>query len=102
GGSGPNSTKQRIFGKKGQITLNWEIDFYTEKDNTGYIPGEWHNMNPQRDKGSITTFVEKFARAIKKNEESPITGEDGRKALEVVLGIYRSCDEGQIINLPLN
>ncbi|MFW6270104.1 MAG: Gfo/Idh/MocA family protein [Bacillota bacterium] len=102
GGSGPNSTKQRIFGKKGQITLNWEIDFYTEKDNTGYIPGEWHNMNLQRDKGSITTFVEKFARAIKKNKESPITGEDGRKALEVVLGIYRSCDEGQIINLPLN
>ncbi len=30
-----------------------------------------------------------------------LTGEDGRDALELVLGVYRSAETGQPVDLPL-
>ncbi len=37
--------------------------------------------------------------AIRKNREPMVNGIEGRKALEIVLAIYRSSKEGQIIML---
>lgn len=39
--------------------------------------------------------------AINNDREPYITGEDGRRALELVLAVYKSADEGQPIKLPL-
>ena len=39
--------------------------------------------------------------AIKNNTETYVTAEDGRRALELVLGIYKSASEGKSVKFPL-
>jgi predicted dehydrogenase len=51
---------------------------------------------------SVTTFERQFldfAEAIKNNREPLCGGEDGYRALQVVLGIYQSCKENQMVML---
>ncbi|MEJ6949861.1 Gfo/Idh/MocA family protein [Natronospora cellulosivora (SeqCode)] len=43
-----------------------------------------------------------FLNAIKYNEKPLVDGEEGKKAIELVLGIYKSAKKGKIINLPLD
>jgi len=42
-----------------------------------------------------------FIKALRKGIEPPITGEDGMKALEMILGAYLSSKEGKIVQFPL-
>ena len=39
--------------------------------------------------------------AIKNDREPYVTAEDGRRALELVLAIYKSAAEGKSVKLPL-
>jgi predicted dehydrogenase len=51
---------------------------------------------------SVTTFERQFldfADAIKTGREPVCGGEDGYRALELVLGIYQSCKEGRFVGL---
>jgi len=51
---------------------------------------------------SVTTFERQFldfADAIKNNREPLCGGQDGYRALQLVLGIYQSCNENQIVTL---
>ena len=42
-----------------------------------------------------------FADAIEKDREPLVSGEKGKKALEIILAIYKSMKEGQAVDLPL-
>jgi predicted dehydrogenase len=46
-------------------------------------------------------FYDDLAAALRAGSQPPVTGLDGRKALEVVLAIYRSADRGEPVTLPL-
>jgi predicted dehydrogenase len=51
---------------------------------------------------SVTTFERQFldfADAIKTGREPVCSGEDGYRALELVLGVYQSCREGRLVEL---
>jgi len=51
---------------------------------------------------SVTTFERQFldfADAIKNNREPLCGGEDGYRALQLVLGVYQSCQENQMVRL---
>ena len=53
---------------------------------------------------AVTSFERQFldfARAIEEQREPLVNGEEGYRALEVVLGIYQSCREGRAVTLPL-
>ncbi|MFD0677427.1 MULTISPECIES: Gfo/Idh/MocA family protein [unclassified Paenibacillus] len=45
--------------------------------------------------------IEDMADAVRNDRDPAITGEEGRKALEIILAIYRSAQEGKPIKLPL-
>ncbi|HBE79462.1 MAG TPA: oxidoreductase [Firmicutes bacterium] len=47
------------------------------------------------------TFYERFMKAIESGTEFDIPGTEGRKALEIILGIYHSSMSGQPVELPL-
>lgn len=52
---------------------------------------------------SVTSFerqFQDFADAIRKHREPLVNGEEGYRALEVVLGIYQSCRESRTIAIP--
>ena len=46
-------------------------------------------------------FYNDLAAALTAGRTPPVTGEDGRAALEIVLAIYRSADTAQPVTLPL-
>jgi len=51
---------------------------------------------------AVTSFerqFQDFARAIKTGNEPVVSGEEGYRALEVVLGIYQSCRSGEKVTL---
>ena len=41
-------------------------------------------------KGSIGEQIADFVEAVQNNKEPQVTGEDGKKALEIILAIYKS------------
>ncbi len=46
-------------------------------------------------------LAEDFVNAILTDAEPPVTGEDGKKALEIILGAYESARIDMPIDLPL-
>jgi predicted dehydrogenase len=49
----------------------------------------------------LTRFAEDFADAVLSGSDPPVTGEDGRRALEIVIAAYESGLNGTPIDLPL-
>lgn len=46
-------------------------------------------------------IIEDMVNAVLTNSTPSVSGEEGRKALEIVLAIYKSCETGQPVKLPL-
>jgi predicted dehydrogenase len=44
--------------------------------------------------------VEEFISAVRDLRAPAVTGEDGLKAVEIVMAAYRSAETGQVVRLP--
>ncbi|MBI1389417.1 MAG: gfo/Idh/MocA family oxidoreductase [bacterium] len=85
-----------IVGEKGSITVdafNQKYDVY----NNDAVKAEWTYWGDDIDFGLIQSFLN----VVEGKTPSPITGNDGLKALEAALGAYRSAETGQPTALPL-
>jgi len=114
-----------IFGTKGMIYFNTEIyspfgpvplsvytkkssetipDFVREYFYPQYVESKaeksWINITPPN-QNSYQKQIEDFCQSILKDKKPSVTGQDGLKALEVVLAAYKSAKERKWINLPL-
>ena len=96
-----------IHGEKGTVILEggkvkkWE--FVDKKEN---LAEERETGTGASDPGAIDLTSHKIQikdmiEAIKEDREPAITGGEGRKALEVILAIYRSAKMGKVVKLPL-
>ncbi len=97
-----------IHGAKGSVIteadeiINWAIEgkepFKAEEDK-GHGTGASDPMaiSFEKHRRQIQDFID----AIKEDREPLVNGEEGRKALEIVIGIYKSSKEGQPVDLPL-
>jgi predicted dehydrogenase len=45
-------------------------------------------------------MVEEFISAIREHRAPAVTGEDGLRALEIVMAAYRSAETGEVVRLP--
>jgi predicted dehydrogenase len=101
--SEPEETLQ-IFGPKGSIIATYISQSLEVRTETP--PPGWQNLSrfvfPIDQAGSMKLELEAFARSIINDTETPITGEDGKKALELTLATYLSSDTGLPINLPMS
>ena len=55
----------------------------------------------QTESDAWVDYHQAFAAALRAGQTPPVTGEDGRKAIEVVLAIYRAAETGQPVTLPM-
>jgi UDP-N-acetyl-2-amino-2-deoxyglucuronate dehydrogenase len=97
----------RIYGTKGQVILNpsGRIEkpmIYLTEAAEGSVPGQWRELGFSGKAADRQSIVEGFAQAVLANEQPPTSGQDGRKALEIVLACYRSAQEGQAVAFPLS
>jgi len=101
-----------IFGEKGTVVVGGlavnKIETWRFKDSDAVGDTEENVLNNnEKDPPTVygfghTALFKDFIEAIKTNREPFINGESGKKALEIILAIYKSQKKGKPVKLPLN
>lgn len=92
----------RIYGTEGELVVGDPVRIRTNEPSRLGEAETWHQVatEPGRSKGMY--LIEEFTRAILTDGEPPVTGADGRKALELVTAAYRAGETGESVSLPLS
>ena len=91
-----------FLGTKGQVRFAlWggRAEAYVTEPAAGLPAREW--VTREFEDSPHVEFYNALAAAVRASKTPPVTGEDGRKALEVVLAIYQSGESGRPVSLPL-
>jgi len=98
-----------IFGEKGtvkaggkSVNIIEEWIFADNLDDPEEVKEKYHENPPNVYGFGHTPLYADVIDAIKNNRDPYVTAEDGRRALELVLAIYKSAAEGKSVFLPLN
>ncbi len=98
-----------LFGEKGtvkagghSVNIIEEWRFSDLLDNADEVKSEFHENPPNIYGFGHIPLYKDVADSIVNDREPYISAEDGRRALEVVLAIYKSAAEGVSVKLPLN
>jgi UDP-N-acetyl-2-amino-2-deoxyglucuronate dehydrogenase len=98
-----NEEYLQIYGPKGSIITTYNGQSLEMRSETP--PPGWQELSsfvfPIDQAGSIKLELADFADAIMQDRQPSITGEDGRKSLELTLATYLSSDSGKPVDLPL-
>lgn len=97
-----------IFGEKGTIKVGGksvnvieEWRFSDSLDQAEDIKRKFHENPPNVYGYGHGPLYKDVIEAIRDNREPYVTAEDGKRALELVLAIYKSAQEGKAVKLPL-
>lgn len=98
-----------LFGEKGtvkaggqSVNIIEEWRFSDMLDDPEEVKASHHENPPNvYGFGHIPLFAD-VIRAIREDREPAVTAEDGKRAMELVLAIYKSASEGRPIKLPLD
>lgn len=87
----------RVFGTHGQMELWQPVRVFTTREDTEFAPNEWHEIEGTRERieNNYIPYIADFIRAVREDTDPPITGEDGFRILDAILGIYDSSETGQ-------
>jgi len=97
------SEGDRIIGLQGQIIVGVQnVHLYLSKPYGEYAAGKWHSIPMEDPWGGRAKFFGEFSKAVLAGKRPPVTGLDGRKALEVCLAAYKSAETGKFVKLPMS
>ena len=91
-----------ILGAKGQLRFGfWRkvTEVYLTESFRDLPAREWIKHATEGD--AWVDYHTAFAAAIHAGQTPPVTGEDGRKAIEIVLALYKSAETAQPVTLPM-
>lgn len=98
-----------LFGQKGTIKVGGksvnlieEWRFGDNVDGTDQVKKEFGEDPPNVYGFGHTSLYEDLASVIRNESKPYISGEDGKRAIELILAIYKSAKEGKPVKLPLN
>jgi len=97
---GGSTDPSRIYGTEGQIMLS-PLRVYLARKIGDYPQGAWFEPEIGEAGEGRAALADDFVNAINSNTDPPITGEDGKKTLEIILGAYESARTGMPVDLPL-
>jgi UDP-N-acetyl-2-amino-2-deoxyglucuronate dehydrogenase len=92
-----------IYGREGQIRLpdpygSDPLRMYLRREWNEFTAGQWHSI-PLEPVPVYQKAIEDFARAVGTKGCVPISAQDARQVLAVVLAIYQSADEQRTIRI---
>jgi predicted dehydrogenase len=97
-----------LFGQKGTVKAGGtsvnkieEWRFSDQLDSADEVLERFHENPPNVYGFGHTPLYADMIDAIKNDRDPYVTGEDGKRALELVLAIYKSAAEGKPVKLPL-
>jgi predicted dehydrogenase len=101
-----------VFGEKGSVVIGGlavnKLETWRFEDAQAVGDTEEKVLNPnEKDPPTVYGFghsalFKDFIEAIEEDRQPLISGESGKKALEIILAIYKSQKTGKPVNLPLN
>lgn len=107
-GADPYEEVDRIYGERGQVLLTEKPQVYL-RDGWAALPATtWVDVpyeplrTPRAQPDTHSGLVDGFASACLTRQPPPVTAEDGRAALEIVLASYRSGRTHSPVSLPLD
>jgi len=89
----------RVIGSDG--TIAWESDRRRVMMYSSEL-GEWSDMTPQGEAASRDMYIEEmehFLACVRGEASAAVTGDDGKRALELALAARRSSDSGRVVEL---
>jgi predicted dehydrogenase len=92
-----------VIGTDGVLNLNFTpMDLYACDRDGWKLPDtrHWPSMNGKL-VGAAKLEIEHFFECVMQDQEPLITGEDGRRSVEVMLAAEQSIAEDRIVALPL-
>ena len=94
----------RIYGTKGQIILGasgtqQKPMAFLESPPEGGRANTWYQVSVVGEMGDRQQVIEGFAAAVLNDTEPPVTGDDGRHVLQIVLAAYQSAETGLPVEL---
>jgi len=101
-----------VFGERGSVVIGglavnkMETWRFADAEKTGDTEDKVLNPN-EKDPPTVYGFghsalFKDFLEAIEQNREPLVSGESGKKALEIILAIYKSQKTGKPVSLPLD
>ena len=97
-----------LFGEKGtvkaggqSVNIIEEWRFSDQLDDAEEVKATYHENPPNIYGFGHTPLFADVIDAIKNKREPKVTAEDGKRALELVLAIYKSAKDGKPVKLPL-
>lgn len=95
-----------IYCEKGTLKLAAEpgrpVVAYLSEPGRGEMVFEVPKLQTNEEGGQFTSgVIDTFLECIRNDHPPAISGEEGKKALEIVLAAFRSAETGQIVKLPL-
>jgi myo-inositol 2-dehydrogenase/D-chiro-inositol 1-dehydrogenase len=100
-GNGPHEPS-RVFGTQGQIILWNPIKVFTTREDTEFKPNEWNEVQTDNMENNYIPYTHEFVQAVCEDREPPITGEDGFRVLDIVLGMYDSSEKQEVVHMDLS
>ena len=98
-----------IFGENGTVKLGGQSDNIIEEwnfadllDNPEEVKTQFHENPPNVYGFGHTPLYADVIDSIQTGRNPLVTGEDGKKALELVLAVYKSAAEGRPVKFPLD
>lgn len=94
-----NQGTVKVGGKSVNIIEEWM--FADQKDKADEVKAKYHENPPSVYGFGHNPLYADVIEAVQRDREPYVTAEDGRRALELVLAIYKSAAEGISVKLPL-
>ncbi len=98
-----------LFGEKGTVKAGGasvnvieEWNFSDMLDDPEVVKQQFHENPPNVYGYGHTPLYADVVQAIEEDRKPYVDGEDGKRALELVLAIYKSAAEGSVVKLPLD
>jgi len=103
---GISNSRQRLWGKSGQVILVPELKIFSRKRVHGWKPDQWHRLKPSKLYNSPGTgleerreFIEKFACSVREGRQPDVSGEEASRVMAVIDAAYRSAECGQPVKV---
>lgn len=102
GGQGLGLPGKRIYGTVGQLAFTRDgLLVYTSREIEGLKKDDWTALTFGDGDPAFLTYIDRFALSIAEGRPAEVPGEEGRRALEVLVAAYRSGELHRPVDLPL-
>lgn len=95
----PEEHRVTIYCELGSVSLPWQMNLVDSRYQSELE--EWLRHIPRPEHGGHMAVISDFLSAVRTGRKPLVDGNEGRRSIELAVGIYKSAITGQPVNLPI-